>query len=191
MFCTRRAVPSTATRTLSSSTLLLTRGFAQLSGCKMTLHRLAIRTKKSLSGLYSPNKEKECGLTSPSYVCSHSIQCRLNNNRSNIPRETASNPTVTPTKTNCSPRDEFGLLRSDDDISPSGKGSPSRRHRILGSLRSMRSLRTLRVTHNSFKKSEEEPTVSRFPQTPVSGNKRNVYKKLYSKISSDVSQCLD
>lgn len=171
MFGTRRVLPLAKICALPSSAQLLTRGFAQHSGCRMTLHRLAVRTKKSLSGLYSPNKEKDSIPASPSYVHSCLFQRRLTEDRSINPRETASKLIITPPKTECSTLGEFGLLRSDDDMSPSGNGSPSRRHRILGSLRSMRSLRTLRATQSNFKKSEEESAGSDYPQTPVSNNR--------------------
>ncbi|KAK7191266.1 hypothetical protein DPSP01_008337 [Paraphaeosphaeria sporulosa] len=112
----------------------------------MTLKSLAVRTKKSLSGLYSSHKESTQVPSSPG---------------------TPANKQITPPKAASSTVEEFGLLRSDDNISP-GRDSPSRCHRLLGSLRSMKSLRTLRSSQSSCKKSEDEPPVkTETPHTPV------------------------
>lgn len=77
---------------------------------------------------------------------------------------------ITPPKTICSSVDDIGVLRNRDHTCPSDKESPSRRHRLLGSLRGMKSLRSLRSSHSSSKKSEEEPAKSESPQTPVSNS---------------------
>ncbi|KAF9740284.1 hypothetical protein PMIN06_009482 [Paraphaeosphaeria minitans] len=112
----------------------------------MTLHRLAVRTKKSLSGLYSFQTESTQVSSSPG---------------------TSATKQTTPPKAASTAVEEFGLLRSDGDASP-GRDSPSRRHRLLGSLRSMKSLQTLRSKQNSSKKSEDEPPArTEAPQTPV------------------------
>lgn len=100
----------------------------------------------------------------------HPIHWHFTDLSSTSPVEAAAKLTVTPPKTASSTVDEFGLLRSDEDTSPLGKESPSRRHRLLGSLRSIKSLRNLRSNHSSSKKSEEEPVKSespRSPQTPI------------------------
>lgn len=73
---------------------------------------------------------------------------------------------TTPPKTTSCTVEDSGLLRSDNEASPS-RDSPSRRQRLLGSLRSMKSLRTLRSGHASPKKSEDEPAKTETPQTPI------------------------
>ncbi|KAJ4305140.1 hypothetical protein N0V90_000671 [Kalmusia sp. IMI 367209] len=114
----------------------------------MTLQRLTIRAKKSISGLYSSDKENVQGSSVPR------------------PAETTGKLPVTPPKSLYSTLDEFGLLRGGDDASP-GRDSPSRRQRLLGSLRSMKSMRTLRSAHTSSKKNGEEPANMKSPHTPV------------------------
>jgi len=72
----------------------------------------------------------------------------------------------TPPKTPHPTYNEFGHIQGDDDNSPI-KDSPSRRKRILGSLRSMSSLRSLRSAHGTLKKQADAPTDPEIPHTPV------------------------
>jgi hypothetical protein len=128
----------------------------------MSFKRLAIQTKKSLSGLYSFNSD-QVSATYASGICLHTM--RLISYSSDI----ASSQT-SPVK-NYAPYacDEFSTL-SAVDYSPS-KDSPSKCKRLLGSLRSMGSLRSIRSNHHQPRigvdlPNKLEPELEG-PQTPI------------------------
>ncbi|KAF2687042.1 hypothetical protein K458DRAFT_401647 [Lentithecium fluviatile CBS 122367] len=128
----------------------------------MTFKRLAIRTKKSLSGLYSFNNDQ-----SPT-GCASMINRMLQTVEANL-RSSDSTSSQTSPNRDFAPYsiDEFGGPAA-GDCSPV-RDSPSRRKRLLGSLRSIGSLRSLRSAHNNPKPWDDSPEKPEpnVPQTPA------------------------
>ncbi|KAF2712476.1 hypothetical protein K504DRAFT_464565 [Pleomassaria siparia CBS 279.74] len=96
--------------------------------------RLAIRTKKSLSGIYSSIGDGD--------------------QKSHQQEVAAGRPLTTTSPVPEAPNIEGFRTFGDGSPAP-GKDSPSKRKRLLGSLRSVGSMRSLR---SSFTKPDEEPS---------------------------------